>query len=145
MKPKFHILTGLVFSILLYFLFPHVDEVEAVLVFLGSFLIDFDHYLYYVYKNKDFSLKNAIKWHNEHDKKFYSKSKTIKKLTSTPACVFHGIEIIIILVILWIIVHQYFFYVLIGVAFHLLFDIVKELALIGQPRKISAIFSYFKY
>ena len=67
MLPKTHILLGLIFSLLIYFSLE-LTIIQASLVFLSSFLIDFDHYLWYVFKKKDFSLKNAYYYLKDFEK-----------------------------------------------------------------------------
>ena len=69
MLPKVHIIVGGIISILLYLLFP-ITILEVSLIFLSSFLIDFDHYLLYVVNKKDFSLKKSFRWFIDNQKKF---------------------------------------------------------------------------
>ncbi len=113
MYPKPHIILGAVCSVLLYFIF-HLTIIQSLVVFLASFLIDVDHYIFYVNKKKDFSLKNAYKWFHE-----YSKSKNQKPMI----VFFHTIEFLIIISVLSFYLHIFLF-ILIGMLFHSILDII---------------------
>ena len=63
MYPKQHLILGVVFASLLFFLFPKVGIIGFFLISFSAVLIDVDHYLYYVYRKKDWSLKKAFHWH----------------------------------------------------------------------------------
>lgn len=109
MLPKTHMIYGALFSILL-FLFK-VDPNYCILVFFASFLIDFDHYSWYVIRKKDISLKKAY---------YHLKDNVKKKLT---LMIFHTIEFHIFVLLLsyfWI----GFFYIFIGMLFHSLLDLI---------------------
>ena len=58
MLPKWHILFGAIFSMLVYFIF-NINLFQVSLIFLASIFIDFDHYLFYVFRKKDFNLKRV--------------------------------------------------------------------------------------
>lgn len=111
MLPKTHIIFGAIFSILVYYLF-NITIFQTTLMFLASFLIDFDHYTWYVNKKKEFSLKNAY---------FHLKNvKPIKPMMM----LFHTIEflfIVFIISFLWI----GFLFILVGMLFHSILDIVQ--------------------
>ncbi|MFQ5531781.1 MAG: hypothetical protein ACE5ES_04160, partial [Candidatus Nanoarchaeia archaeon] len=68
MLPKTHIILGFIFSVLIFFLFPQMGLIGASLIFFSSFLIDFDHYLYYLFKKKDPNPRNSVKWFMKHHK-----------------------------------------------------------------------------
>ena len=55
----FYLVSGILLMIGLYPFFGFY----SIFVFLATYFIDVDHYLWYVFKNKDFSLKKAYKYH----------------------------------------------------------------------------------
>ena len=144
MYPQTHFLFGLVFSLIFFIFVPEAGILGAGLIFLSSFLIDIDHYFYFIYKKRSFNLKKAYKW-------FINKGKYIKKLTpferkeiSTGFYCFHGIEIIFVLIILGLLTSKYFFYVAIGAILHLTLDWIKIIAKKERVFKISLIYDYNK-
>jgi hypothetical protein len=111
MLPKTHIILGGIFVILVYFIFK-ISILNIVLIFLASFLIDFDHYLFCVNKNKTCSIKKA-----------YNFLKDLK-LKKPVFMIFHTIEfhlIVFILGFLW----NGFWFILIGMLFHSIMDIIS--------------------
>ena len=124
MYPKQHIIFGLIFATVLFFLFPQIGLIGFSIIFLSSFLIDVDHYLFYVFYKKDCSLRNAYKWFVKLDRKFKNFSKEKKKKIKYPPLIFHGFETFIILIIL-LFFSKIFLYVLIGFLFHEFLDIIS--------------------
>jgi len=126
MLPKNHIIIGLILSLLIYLIFPQIGILAAGVIFLSSFLIDVDHYLYYAIKYHDWNLKNAYNW-------FIHKSKIWNKLTphqrkdyERAVIIFHGAECIFILMLL-VILNKIFLFILIGFIIHLLLDFIDIL------------------
>jgi putative transposase len=78
MLPKYHVLFGFIFSSLIFLIFPSAGWLGFFIIFLSSFLIDVDHYIYYVWKKKDLSLKNSIVWFKSVSGKFQALSKKQK-------------------------------------------------------------------
>jgi len=125
MFPKYHIIAGAIFSFILYLVFPVAfNPVNALIVFLSSFLIDVDHYLYYVYKKKDWSLKKSVKWFVIRRKEYKLLSFKQKGKFLSPILIFHGIESIILL-FLFSFYSKIFLFVLIGFLFHLVLDFIE--------------------
>ena len=60
MLPKYHIIYGFILSLILFLIFPTLGLIGAGIIFLSSFLIDVDHYIYYVLKENKFSPRKAI-------------------------------------------------------------------------------------
>ena len=143
MFPKTHIILGFFLSLILYLIFPQINLLEALLIFLSSFLIDFDHYIYYIYKEKDFSLKNSINWFKQRSKKVKSLLKQKRKKLSTGFYLFHGIETLLISFLLGFFFNTLFYFVFIGILFHLILDQIEKFFLFRHPTKISIIFDYF--
>jgi len=110
MLPKTHIILGALFSIILFFF--GVNYFNCILVFLSSFLIDFDHYLWYIIRKKDFNLKNA----------YYTLKGTEKK--KLYLMVFHTIEFLLFILLLsylW----KGFLWIFIGMVFHSILDLIE--------------------
>jgi hypothetical protein len=123
MLPSRHIFFGAVFSFLIILFFPQIGWLGFLIIFLSSVLIDFDHYLYYVIKKKDFSLRKSYDWFIENRKIWLKLSKQQKKKFESGIIIFHGIECWIILVLL-IFISKLFIFVLIGVLIHMIFDFI---------------------
>jgi len=110
MLPKAHIFFGAIFSIILH-LFG-LTTFQCTIIFLSSFLIDFDHYAWFVMKKKNLSLKKAF---------YYLKTMDKKK---PMLMFFHTIEFLFLILIL-----SFFFdifkFVFIGMMFHSVLDIIE--------------------
>lgn len=121
MLPRYHIFFGLIFSIVLKLIFPQIAFFFIFLTFISSFLMDFDHYLHAVFKNRSLSLKNAFDYHKIQGGIARSELKRgIKRKGDFHFL--HTIEFIAFIGILgfaWI----GFFYIFIGLFFHSLLDI----------------------
>ncbi|MBU0894629.1 MAG: hypothetical protein KKF48_03285 [Nanoarchaeota archaeon] len=132
MRPSEHIFLGIIFSLFLFIFFPKIGFIGFLLIFLSTVLIDIDHYVYYVYKKRDLSLKKARKWNLELGKKcFYLIQNKKQKNFHGVFCFFHGIEIIIIMFFLSIF-SRIFLFISLGLTFHLLLDIYSEYRCIGR-------------
>ncbi len=148
MYPKQHIIIGFIFAGVLSIIFPSINWLFALIIFLSSFLIDADHYFYYIIKNHDFNPKHSIKYFFNARKKVSQIPKEKRKLYYSGFCFFHGIETLIALAILGMFVSRYFFAILLGVSLHLLLDWIEESTHIKDGYrfdKISIIWDYFKY
>jgi len=113
MLPKTHALLGLIFSLIIFFIL-HITPFYTSLIFFSSVFIDTDHYLWYVIQKKDFNLKKA----------FYF----FKNLKKHPPylMIFHTLEFFLLILILsffW----KSFFYVFLGMLFHVSLDIIYEI------------------
>jgi len=109
MLPKYHIILGFLFSLILFFISPSINILEASIIFFSSFLIDVDAYLIYIFAKKDFSLVNAIKYLSKKRRKAINLSKKQKAKISSGIRVLHGIEVLLIILVLGICV---FFFLL---------------------------------
>ena len=143
MIPKYHTLLGAVFSILIYFLFS-LTPFQATLIFLASFLIDFDHYLWYALRKKDLNPINSTKWFFKKRKIWIKLPPNQRRKIKLPILIFHGIEFWILLIILSFL-NPLFIYILIGVLFHAVFDFI-ELFYLKEPLyfKASQVLVYLK-
>ncbi len=141
MLPKWHILFGAVLSLGLYFF--GVSLFNSIIVFIASVLIDVDHYLYYVFTKKDFSLKNAYKKGCKKYNKFYKLPAKKREKYKEDISIFHGIEFWILLFFL-----SFFYnlsFVISGIAFHIFLDFID---LYNKKEhfymKLSSVYTYFK-
>jgi hypothetical protein len=137
MLPKSHFLFGFVASIVLYFVFPEIGILNLAVFFFSSFLIDVDHYLYYVYRKKDCNLRRAFVLKKVNLK--------IRGKYYTAFYFFHGFEILVLLVVLGCFVWDVFYFICLGFLFHLCLDYVHQLRWRGRFDKISIVYDYFKY
>lgn len=144
MFPTQHILLGAVFVAVLLIFFPSFGLFGASIIFLTSFLIDVDHYLYYVHKKKNWNLINAYNWFSERTKQILSLPKEKRKVYSEVFFLFHGFEVLLVLLLLGFFISNFFFFILIGFLFHLFLDIFYELSLGFRVQKISLIYNLYK-
>lgn len=143
MLPKFHVLVGFIFSLILYLVFPGLSLIGIGIFFFSSFLIDFDHYLLYVFEKKNFNLKKAYFWFKNKGKKFSKIPKKERKNYSFHLSYFHGLEWIILFLVLGYFFSNYFYFVAAGMLFHLFFDWVSSYKSIERVIKFSIFFDYF--
>ncbi len=83
----------------------------ALLVFVGGFLIDGDHHLYYIITSKDLSLRRCYKYHKTRS-------------TGTVLDIFHTAEFLAIYTAFSLFI-GYFFLIFIGVLSHILLDCIS--------------------
>lgn len=145
MIPKYHILLGFVFSIVLFLIFPGIGLIGTSIIFLSSFLIDTDHYIYYALKEKDISPIKSIKYFFAKRKKLINMNAKKRNEFYSGFCFLHGIEILILLLIAGIFVSRYFLFILLGFAFHIFLDISEEIYRGIRIDKISVIYDWFKF
>jgi hypothetical protein len=141
MLPLTQIALGAIFSIILFFLFPQIGLIEATIIFFSSFLIDVDHYIYYFLRKKDPCPVRAIKWFFSNRKLMLSLSKEKRKEFYTGLYFLHGIEILIVLVLLAF-VSKYFLYVLIGFLFHQILDVMESIKKKSRVQKLFSIHDF---
>jgi len=123
MLPSKHIFFGAIISFLIWLFFPQISWIGFLLIFLSSVLIDFDHYLYYVIKKKDFSLRNAYYLFLQQSNLLKKLSHEEKRSHSYGIILFHGVECWILLFLLTF-VNKLFIFVLIGVFIHMILDFI---------------------
>jgi len=144
MLPSKHFFFGLIFAGFLYFLFPQVRWIEFLIIIFSTFLIDVDHYLYYVYKKKDLSLRNAYKWFMKRRAKLLSMPWKQRNKFQTGFCFLHGVEVLFLLFLLSFI-HRYFLFIFVGFAFHLLLDSIDQTTYWDKINKVSLVKDYLKF
>jgi hypothetical protein len=121
MYPKQHIILGGIFSALILLIWPSVGFINVLIIFLSSVLIDIDHYLYYVFKKRDWSLSKACRLFENEEEKLKKLSFNAKLNHKIIPVVFHGVEFMGILILLSF-SSEIFFFVLIGFIFHMFLD-----------------------
>ncbi len=140
MIPKWHIITGLLFGLLLWLVFPKISLTGAIIVFLASVLIDFDHYVYYVYKTGKFGFRGAFSWYFKNKEKFYAMTKKERSKIYVGLYLLHGVEAIVILIILQVITENPLFsYIIIGFVFHQILDVID---LTKKGYRLDKVISY---
>jgi hypothetical protein len=143
MLPKTHAILGAVFSLLIYFIL-HLSLFSVILIFLASVFIDFDHYLWYIYKKKSLNLKSAYNWFKKKREKWTKLSKKEREIYKREYLVFHSVEFWIVLLALSFI-SKIFLFILIGVLFHIIVDYIEVIYMKEKLYpKFSLIYVYFK-
>ena len=134
MLPRWHILFGFIFSLIVYSIFS-LDIVGFIILFISTWIFDIDHYLWFIFKEKNFSLIAAYKYFLERRKKLkklLKKQKLQLMLNQNKIMIFHCVEVIVIFLLLSLfilkrfnlnIIYAYLF--LLGLAFHMALDILE--------------------
>ena len=107
MLIKYHFLFGLIISLLLY----PVYGINVLIIFFTNILLDVDHYILYIFKFRSFNMLKANKYFINH--------------VGTSFLFLHTAEFVILLLI-FSLYSDFAFFILIGVALHLLLDIRDE-------------------
>lgn len=131
MRFKYHFIIGGVASLILVQFFKF-SPFSGLIIFISSWLIDIDHYLWYMFEFKDWNPVNALKWRKRISFKWKQLSKEEKKKFRRGVYIFHGI-------IFWMILfvgsffHKLFLWIFIGVTIHIIIDwidlVIKDDAL----------------
>lgn len=124
MLVKYHVIVGLIASLLIWFIFPQIGWFYTLIIFLASFLIDFDHYLWYGFTKKDWNLFNAIRFFYKERAIFFSLKPRERQNYKNIIMIFHGIECWL-LILLLIFFHKIFLFVLIGIGIHMVLDFTE--------------------
>lgn len=130
MLPRYHILSGIVFTFAICFLFPQTPIIFLALFLLSSFIMDFDHYIVAAMKNSHLSLFKAFHYHKvqgeinaqNHRKGIFKKGDFH---------LLHTIEFhtfILVLGFAW----PGFFYIFAGMLLHSLLDIIYIISVHGS-------------
>ncbi len=144
MLPKYHILFGFLFSLILYLIFPFIGLPGFFIIFASSVLIDADAYLNYAFAKKDFSLINAVKYLSEKREKAILLTRAQKSKILPRIRILHGIEILLILFLLGIFINKLFLFVFIGFAFHLFLDVLEQIYYGFRIAKVSLVYDFIK-
>jgi hypothetical protein len=145
MLVKHHILAGLIFCGIIFLIFPKINLIGLSLIFLSSIFIDTDHYVYYVYKKKDWSLKRSVNYFYGIMQRFLSMDKEGRKRFYGGIFFFHNIEFLILILLLGMFFTSYFYFILIGLTFHMFLDAIFEYGYTKSFYKHSLIYSLTKF
>ena len=144
MLPKYHIILGFFFSLILFLIFPFIGLLGFLIIFVSSVLIDADIYLYYVFTKKNFNLINAMKYYSKKRKEVLLLPMEQRAKKQGNIRIFHGIEVLLILFLLGFFINKIFLFIFIGFSFHLFLDIVEQIYYGFRISKISLIFDFVK-
>lgn len=132
-----HIMLSALLSLALYPIFG----AYSILVFVGGVFIDVDHYLEYVFRTKNTSLRKAYRNYMSMNTKYFDDLKKKRMPSKTYHLhAFHTIELLSAIVLISYFSKQYLF--LYGVIFHMSLDtayyfknkiLYKDLASLGRP------------
>lgn len=121
MLPRWHIILGAIFTLIVWYLSPGISLIYLVALFLSSFLIDLDHYINASIKNKHPSLSKSFHYYKKLDERLEKeKSKGIRKKGDFH--LFHTLEFHALIAFIGYFT-PLFFYIFIGMVFHSLLDI----------------------
>ena len=111
MLPKAHVLFGFLFAYIVYW-FTQMTILQASLILFAAIFIDFDHYLWHGLIKKDWNLKQSYDYLKDEEK-------------DTPKLmIFHTIEFHILVGLLGLI-WSGFYYLLAGMVFHSILDLIS--------------------
>jgi len=121
MLPRWHIFFGAIFTTIIWTISPETNLLHLSLVFLSSFLIDFDHYLVALSNTHKLSLNKALEYFECLGEK-EKKEKNQNERKKGHFYIFHTLEFHILILLLSMIYVE-FFYIFLGMIFHSLLDI----------------------
>ena len=122
MLPRWHIILGALFSLLLWSVIPELKWQAILMVFSASVLIDIDHYLCAVRKSKKWRLRDAFEYHvKEGEKHMKEHERGIRRKGDFH--LFHTLEFIALTGLLGLIWSS-FLYIFIGMIFHSILDMI---------------------
>ena len=110
MNLLFHILAV---SPLVYYLYPQIGFINSLFLFLGGWAFDVDHYLYCIFKHRNFSLGDCYKFHTP-----FAKEKDLLHI-------FHVIEFYLLVLAIGLFV-QPALYLFFGLVYHISLDFIKN-------------------
>lgn len=123
MLPRWHIILGALFAISLYYIFPSIKVTGILLIFLSSFLIDFDHYAAAAIKLKEFRIGRILEYHRI--KGIQSKEERKRGIrVKGDFHIFHTIEFHLLVLVIGLFFTP-FLYVFIGMLFHSIVDLIS--------------------
>lgn len=130
MQFKWHLLIGFTISYILVYFF-NFSLFAGLIIFLSSWLIDGDHYLWYAFETKDWNSIHAISWYRKSIPKWFSLKLKEREKFKRGVFLCHGILFWIILAALSF-VHPIFLWILIGVGIHMVADLI-DLTIRKEP------------
>jgi len=144
MLPSRHVFFGSIMAILL-LVISKVGIIEASIFLASTVLIDVDHYIYYVFVKKNWSLPKAYRWYKIYKEKWFKLSREERNKHKGVFLFLHGLEVFTVVFLLGIFVHSYFIFIFIGFVFHLFLDIIEMRMHQDRIDKIFLIHDYMKF
>lgn len=145
MLPKKHFFYGLIAGVILFFL-PFVNFWEALVFLASTILMDVDHYFYYFLRKRQYNIKNAYRWFKAKEQLWKNLQPHDRKNYHIGFCIFHGIEWLMFFFVLGYFLNSIFYFVLLGMLFHLIFDwVIQEQENYPYRFKFSVIYDYLKF
>ena len=143
MLPSRHFTFGILFALVLLFIFPKIGFIGFFLIVISTVVIDVDHYLYYIFRKKNFSFRKFFDWVSNNGNVYSKLSEKQRKKIYFEICIFHGLETIFILFfILLFSKSSFILFILTGLIFHQALDLIDLIHLNINPCKvISLIYS----
>jgi hypothetical protein len=145
MLPHIHFIFSLFLGIILFYCIPEIGLFGFILIISTGVLIDIDHYIFYIYKKRDFNLIKAINWFLEQDRTLRKLPFEKRKEFFQGFFIFHGLEFLVIIYILGLYLHRLFFLILISSIFHLFLDYLYQIKIYGRKNKISIIYDFINF
>ena len=145
MRPNVHIIFGIFFAFLIYFIFSQISLIGLLIIFFSSVLIDVDHYFYYFIRTKNLNLTKCYSWYDAHLRKILSLPMSGRKKAYTGFYLFHGIEWLTILFLLSKFVFPNFIFLFIGFLLHWIIDAPHEYYIKRTLHKSSLIYNYMQW
>lgn len=129
MKLIYHFSVSLILSLILFPFFSY----PSFMIFIGGFLVDLDHWIFYAYYYKKFSLKEG--YH------FFSVGRIQE--CKGKIFLFHTIEFLVLLIVLSI-YYKLVYFILLGFITHILMDWSIELSKQKSTKELSIIYNLLK-
>lgn len=141
MEPRWHILYGAIFTVLIWLVAPEISLFYLALIFLSSVLIDFDHYVASVMKAGTWRLKDSFEYHRILILKCQEDRKKGIRKKFDDFHPLHTVEVHLLMGLLGLF-WTGFYFIFIGMVFHSLFDIYH---LMSQNALYSREFFFFNW
>lgn len=139
MYPRWHIIVGLLVAELIFLVFPSIGVPGFLAIFFSSFLMDIDHYVYYIARKKSLCFSGSLKWFSDINEVSKRVPKKDRKHFYSGIYFLHGTEALVILIVLTFF-NKLFFYVFLGFIVHQILDLVELIILKESPDKIISFF-----
>ena len=129
MLPYEHFIYGFFVAAGIHYFFPQITVLGAAIIFIVSWGIDVDHYLFYVFKKRDLNLRRAYHFFDGQMAVYRKQGKHY----CAPLCIFHTAESLLAMIILSF-YNRYVFYVLLGALLHFVGDFYHTFIVVKLPR-----------
>jgi hypothetical protein len=122
MQFRWHLLLGFIASYILVYFFG-ISLFAGAVIFISSWIIDGDHYLWYSLETKDWNPFNALKWYRKAIPRWIKLSPREKEKFKKGIFIFHGICFWTIILFLSF-VNKLFLWILMGIIVHMVADLI---------------------